>query len=107
MRDNQHLWDQFIRLGERIGDGDLDASESKWMNREYKKLSRHLIPELKEQDKEERKRKADRINSQMPEFLEKRKCECGGKLVQARKGTLSIACTVCPKRYKASLKKAK
>ena len=25
----QHLWDRFVRLGERIGDGDLEGSEKK------------------------------------------------------------------------------
>lgn len=107
MEGNQHLWDRFIRIGERIGDGDLDSSESRWMNREYRKLSRILIPEIKEQEKEERKAKADRINLQMIPFLENKKCVCGEKLIQSKKGTLGIKCTVCDKRYKATLKKVK
>lgn len=64
-QDNQHLWDRFARLGERIGDGDLEGSEKRWFNREYSKLARILIPELKEQDKEKRKRKAVIINQQI------------------------------------------
>jgi hypothetical protein len=29
---NKHLWDTFARLGERIGDGDMDANEARWVN---------------------------------------------------------------------------
>ena len=67
--ENKHLWEQFCRLGERIGDGDLEGSEAKWFNREHARLARILIPELKEQDKEKRAAKAKNINKQMVKLL--------------------------------------
>lgn len=100
-RDNEHLWNQFIRLGERIGDGDLDASESKWMNREYSKLSKILIPELKEQSKEQRKNKAKNINEQMIKLLAEKKCNCGGTYEQSRSGSKVAYCLSCNKRVMA------
>ena len=99
--DNQHLWDRFVKLGERIGDGDLDASESRWMNREYSKLSKILIPELKEQAKEQRSNKAKNINEQMIKLLAIKKCSCGGELKQSRSGSKIVYCKVCNKRYSA------
>lgn len=98
-------WDRFARLGEAIGDGDLSASESKWMNREYKKLSRALIPEIDEKYKVQRKLKAHRINEQMTELLKIKKCACGGTLQQARSGSKICYCIVCNSRYAATKKR--
>ena len=102
---NKHLWDQFIRLGERIGDGDLDASESRWMNREYKKLSRILVPEINEAYKEQIKAKALRINEQIKNLIAIKNCKCGGSLRQSRSGSVICYCNKCDKRYKATSKK--
>lgn len=98
-RENEHLWNQFIRLGERIGDGDLDASESKWMNRDYKKLSKILIPELKEDAKKRRLEINTHINEQMVKLLSEKKCMCGGVLKQSRSGSKVCYCVDCKKRY--------
>ena len=88
----KHLWEQFYRLGERIGDGDLEGSEKKWFNREYSRLARILIPELKEQDKEKRAAKAKNINEQMTKLLSEKKCQCGGYYKQSRSGMRPRPC---------------
>ncbi len=100
-KENQHLWNQFIRLGERIGDGDLDASESRWMNKEYSKLSKILIPELKEKAKEQRANKAKNINEQMVKLLSDKNCMCGGSYKQSRSGSKVAYCQSCNKRVMA------
>ena len=105
--DNRFLWDQFCRLGERIGDGDMDASEAKWVNREYKKLMLILCPDIKESFKIKRKEKATRINEKMLKLLEIKKCKCGGSLKQSRSGSKIAYCTICNARYKARKTNAK
>lgn len=104
---NQVLWDRFVRLGERIGDGDMDASEAKWVNREYKKLMLILCPDIKESLKVKRKQKAQRVNEQMLKLLQIKKCECGGSLRQSRSGSKIAYCTICNNRYKARKTNAK
>ncbi len=101
----KHLWDRFIMLGERIGDGDLDANESKWMNREYLSLAKQLDPEIKESFKKKRQEKALRINEQMAKLLADKKCSCGGEMEQSRSGSIICYCKVCNKRFKATSKK--
>lgn len=96
--ENKYLWEQFCRLGERIGDGDLEGSEAKWFNREYARLARILIPELKEQDKEKRADKAKNINEQMTKLLSEKKCQCGGIYKQSRSGSKVVYCQSCNKR---------
>lgn len=103
--ENKHLWDQFIRLGERIGDGDLDAAEARWMNAEYKKLSCILVPEIAEHYKEVRRNKARSIDAQLQKLLEVKTCDCGSKLRQARAGSKICYCIACNKRFMASKKK--
>jgi len=98
----QHLWDTFARLGERIGDGDMDANEAKWVNREYKRLSRILVPEIDEAYKKKRQAKAIHINEQMAKLLAIKKCDCGGDLEQSRSGSKICYCKVCNKRHKAT-----
>jgi hypothetical protein len=102
---NQHLWDTFARLGERIGDGDMDADEARWVNREYKRLSRILVPEINEVYKKQRQAKAIHINEKMAKLLAIKKCDCGGTLEQSRSGSKIAYCKVCNKRYKASKSK--
>lgn len=99
--ENKHLWEQFCRLGERIGDGDLEGSEAKWFNREHARLARILIPELKEQDKEKRAAKAKNINKQMVKLLSEHKCQCGGAYKQSRSGSKIAYCESCNKRVQA------
>lgn len=102
---DQLLWRQFERLGEMIGDGLHYESDGKWITKEYKKLSHILIPELKEEEKERRKHKANHIDEQMKSLMEIRKCNCGGTLVQKRKGTKVCYCSICDTRYVARAKK--
>lgn len=104
--ENKHLWEQFCRLGERIGDGDLEGSEARWFNREYSKLARILIPELKEQDKEKRAAKAKNINEQMTKLLSEKKCSCGGNYKQSRSGSKIAYCQSCSKRVQACKSKS-
>jgi hypothetical protein len=104
-RENQDLWNRFIRLGDMIGDGLHYESDGKWIEREYNKLARILIPEIKESDKQRRKDKAIRINKQMDVLLQNKKCSCGGQLQQKRSGTIVVYFSVCNARYKAVTKK--
>jgi hypothetical protein len=106
-KDNQDLWNRFIRLGDMMGDGLHYESDGKWIEREYNKLARILIPEIKESDKQRRKDKAIRINKQMDVLLQNKKCSCGGQLQQKRSGTIIVYCVLCNARYKAVTKKSK
>ena len=74
---DEFLWNQFIRIGERLGDGDLDPSEEKWMRKEYRKLSRILIPDTPEMKEFKRKQRAERnknIDDQMAKLLSDKPC---------------------------------
>lgn len=99
--ENKSLWDQFARLGEMMGDGLHHESDGKWISRDYKKLSKILIPEIKEVEKKRRKRKAEKVQEQMQKLLSDNKCKCGGILIQKRKGTKVCYCSECDQRYKA------
>lgn len=99
------LWNQFTKLGEMIGDGLHYEPDGKWITREYNKLARMLVPELKEEAKERRKIKAQKVNEKMVVLLEKSPCVCGGKLIQSRSGSKVAYCEKCNKRYKATKKK--
>ncbi len=105
LRENEHEWNQFCRLGEMIGDGLHYESDGKWITKEYARLAKILIPELKEKDKAKRKLKAISINEQMAKLLETKKCACGGNLKQKRSGTKIAYCDTCNTRYKATRKK--
>lgn len=107
VRENEFEWNQFCRLGEMIGDGLHHESDGKWITREYKRLSKILIPEIKEREKEQRKLKAIKINEQMDKILEKNKCSCGGNLKQKRSGSKVCYCLDCNNRYVANYKKKK
>ena len=73
--------------------------------KEYRRLSKILIPLVTEQDKEKRKEKAQLIDEQMKRLLTSKDCECGGKIVQKRKGTKVAYCEICGARYEARCKK--
>jgi hypothetical protein len=103
--DNQDLWGRFIRLGDMMGDGLHHESDGKWIERDYKRIAKILIPEIKEAEKQKRKNKAIRINQQMDVLLQTKKCSCGGQLQQKRSGTIVVYCSVCNTRYKAVSKK--
>lgn len=105
VRDNDFEWNQFIKLGEMMGDGLHHEPDGKWITRDYNRLAKILIPELKEETKERRKRKALRINEQLAKLILDKKCKCGGELKQKRSGTKVVYCIVCDARYVAVTKK--
>ena len=49
-KDNEHLWRQFCRLGEMMGDGLHYEPDGKWIAKEYRQLAKILIPEMKEEN---------------------------------------------------------
>jgi hypothetical protein len=104
-RDNSFEWNQFCRLGEMIGDGLHYEPDGKWITKEYRRLSKILMPELRQQDKVKRNLKAVSIDKQMKEMLLTKRCECGGILKQKRFGTKVCYCEKCNARYVASSKK--
>lgn len=106
-RENQDLWDRFVRLGDMMGDGLHHEPDGKWIEKDYKRISRILIPEIKEAEKVKRKNKAIRINQQMDALMQNIKCSCGGQLQQKRSGTIVVYCSVCNKRFKAVTKTKK
>ena len=103
--DNSFLWSQFCKLGEMMGDGLHYESDGKWISREYNRLAKILIPEIKETYKKQRKAKSSRIQEQMEELLKVKKCSCGGQLQQKRKGTKVCYCVDCGSKYIAKNKK--
>ena len=88
-----------------MGDGLHHESDGKWITREYNKLARILIPELREQNKQRRKLKSININQQMDKLLADKKCKCGGVLKQGRSGSKVCYCVDCKSRYRAGKKK--
>jgi len=50
-------WRQFCKLGEMMGDGLHHEADGKWIAIEYKKLSRILIPEIRDVEKARRLRR--------------------------------------------------
>lgn len=100
--DNKHLWDQFCRLGEMMGDGLHHEPDGKWIPKEYKKLAKILLPESKE-EKEHKKelakvRKAE-LNNKIAEKLKTDKCKCGSELKQSRSGSKVVVCVNCQAKY--------
>lgn len=91
MRENEFEWNQFCKIGEMIGDG-LHYEEP-WISKEYKRLSRILIPEIKEQEAENRRKKNENINKQIVEKLKTDKCpKCASELKQIRSGSKVVQC---------------
>lgn len=102
---DEFLWNQFIRLGEMIGDGLHEEADGRWISKEYKRLTKILVPEMKEEQQDRRKRKAVAVNEAMDRVLLEKKCECGGCLKQTRSGTKICACQACGKKYKLKNKR--
>ena len=99
---NQNLWDQFVKLGDMMGDGLHHEPDGKWIGREYKRLSKILVPEIKEAETENRKIKNKAVDGQIKKLLEaiKSKC-CTADLKHSRSGSLIVYCSICNKRFKA------
>ena len=103
-KDNEHLWRQFCRLGEMMGDGLHYEPDGKWIAKEYRQLAKILIPEMKEENSIRRKLKVANIDAQMAKLLEGKKCSCGGEIKQGRSGTRVAYCQNCKQRYVARYK---
>lgn len=103
-KDNEHLWRQFCRLGEMMGDGLHYEHDGKWIAKEYRQLAKILIPEMKEENSIRRKLKVANIDAQMAKLLEGKKCSCGGEIKQGRSGTRVAYCQNCKQRYVARSK---
>lgn len=104
---NANQWHRFCRLGEMIGDGLHHEPDGKWITRDYNRLAKILVPEIKEAKKEQRRLKAINVNKQIDTLLQTKKCSCGGDLIQKRSGTKIVYCKICNSRYKAVTKKNK
>lgn len=101
-----NMWNSFIRLGEMIGDGEHNEPDGKWISKEYTRLSKILIPEIKEDYAKARKLKNQAIDRSMINLLNTsicKKCIPGYPLKQARSGSSIMYCTnpECKARYKA------
>lgn len=89
-----------------IGDG--LHYEDPWINKEYKRLQKILIPETQEEKdykKKLRQKRTESINEQVAEKLKKDKCKCGGELKQPRSGSKKVKCVECGSRYQYKSKK--
>lgn len=94
------LWNQLIKLGDMMGDG--LHHEEPWIAKEYKRISRKLMPE---HFQDIRKKKTDNVDEQMIKLLETFRCKCGGVCRQSRKGSKVAYCNDCNMRYMAKGKK--
>lgn len=104
-RDNDFEWRQFVKLGDMMGDGLHHEADGKWITKEYNRLAKILIPEIKESYQQKRKQKTIRTNEQIAKLILDKKCNCGGGLEQRRSGTKIVYCIICDARYKAVSKK--
>lgn len=104
-RENEFEWNQFIKLGDMMGDG--LHHEEPWIAKEYKKLAKILIPDLRETEKKRRVNKNESINLQIAEKLKADKCNCGSDLKQVRSGSKVVQCInkECNKKYTYKSKK--
>lgn len=100
-RDNQFEWNQFIKLGDMMGDGLHHEPDGAWITKEYNKLARLLVPEIREAEKLKRAQKAISVNASIHKLIQNKPCPCGGKLKQSRSGSVIMYCETCGKRYKA------
>jgi len=97
---DEFLWSQFCRLGERIGDGDLDKDEL-WMHKEYKRLAKILIPDYTKMETQIRKDKNLALNKRVKELIKDSSCHhCLGELKQSRSGSKVLICVKCKTRYR-------
>ena len=83
-----------------IGDGLHYEADGKWISKEYKRLSRILIPEIREAEKKGQIAKNEARNKRIAELLANFTCSCGGKCKHVKSGSLTVKCQ-CGKIYKA------
>lgn len=103
MDSKDHLWKQFEKLGEMIGDGLHSESDGKWIVRDYNKLSKILLPDMWENVRKEQNKAR---NVAIEKVLKRDKCpNCQGEFKQSRSGSLVVECKICNKKYKYKIKK--
>lgn len=102
---DEYLSNQLIKLGDMMGDGLHHEPGGKWISKEYSKIVRILMPEIRQHDKTSRVEKNKRIDIQIAKLLEDRKCKCGGAMSQSRSGSRVVYCDSCKSRYIARNKK--
>jgi len=92
---NSFLWNQFAQLGEMIGDGLHYEDPS--ISKQYKRLSRMLMPE---EHKHMRQLKNAKIDEAVEGRLKDDRCfKCSGKLSQVRSGSFVVKCQDCKCKY--------
>lgn len=101
MDDKSHLYNRLIRLGDLMGDGCHLEPDGKWIEDEYKSIVRILGIGPKKSVKRDTKS----IDVFMNKRLQEVRCECGGKLLQSRKGSFIANCSICGKRYRLGSRK--
>ena len=93
-------WARFVRLGDLMGDGLHHEPDGKWITKEYKALSRKLVPGIREAETAKRSQRNVMINLNVIKFLKTWKCGCGWWGKQTRSGAKMIQCQGCKTRYK-------
>lgn len=97
-----YLHRQLIKLGDMMGDGLHHEPDGKWIEREYKKISKLLFPEYYAKIDSAYK---ERFNKQVAELLAQKKCNCGGEIKQVRSGSKKCKCQNCNATYTVGKKK--
>lgn len=97
---NDFLHRQLIRLGDMMGDGEHLEPGGKWIEREYAKILKALG--IKRPGKPRDKAKIDDL---MVARINDVPCACGGKLKQARKGSMVGTCPACGAKYQLLCKR--
>lgn len=96
MRNNDFEWNQFIKLGDMMGNGLHLEPGGKWITKEYNKLAKILIPDLVVTSKKVKQETNKRLNESIQKRLEEVKCpECNSELKQTRSGSKKVKCTGC------------
>lgn len=96
MRNNDFEWNQFIKLGDMMGNGLHLEPGGKWITKEYNKLAKILIPDLAVTSKKVKQETNLRLNESIQKRLEEVKCpECNSELKQTRSGSKKVKCTGC------------
>jgi len=102
--ERERLSKDLIKLGDILGDGDLEPSDEKYFKKEYKKVFGLLYPEV---NRAKRKNRMIAVNKRVLRLIEKNKCSCGGEYRQSRSGSLICYCKKCNKRVKVVKKRGK
>lgn len=99
-RNNDHLYQQLVRLGDMMGDGLHLEPDGKWIEEEYNNICMFLGL-----IKGAKKRDSKSIDEFMKDRVTQVKCCCGGNLKQSRKGSFIGICINCGKKYKLGVRK--